>query len=78
MGWFGSDTTNVVVSNAANGKAEARVNIPVPFWEIVLIAACVATIVYLCCVCSGKKLKKEWNKQVKVQVAKSRCNLEDV
>jgi hypothetical protein len=36
-GWFGSSSTNVVVSNAANGKAEAKVDIPVPLWEIVIV-----------------------------------------
>jgi hypothetical protein len=42
-GWFGSSSTNAVVSSAANGKAEAKVKIPVPIWEIVLI--CVIVVI---------------------------------
>jgi hypothetical protein len=38
MGWFGTDVHNVVVSQATNGKATAQIEIPVPMWEIILIA----------------------------------------
>jgi hypothetical protein len=78
MGWFGSDTTNVVVSNSANGKAEASMNIPVPVWEIALVATCVAVIIFVCLSYCKKQLKKNWDRQIRLQIAKSRPSLENL
>jgi protein-S-isoprenylcysteine O-methyltransferase Ste14 len=75
MGWFGSDTISVAVSNAANGKATASVDVPIPFWEIVLIAAIVAIIIYACISCTREHLRTKWDNAIKAQVAKSTLEL---
>jgi hypothetical protein len=78
MGWFGSDATNIVVSSAANGKSEATLDIPIPFWEIVVISIVVTLLTNIFTSIAKNQMKKAWNKQIVKQVAKSRVNLDDV
>jgi hypothetical protein len=75
-GWFGSSSTNVVVSNAANGKAEAKVDIPVPLWEIVVICIVVVLGVYI-----AKKMCKHYANQYcdeRIQRARTLERLDNV
>ena len=75
-GWFGSSSTNVVVSNAANGKAEAKIDIPIPLWEIVVICIIVVLSFHI-----AKKLCRHYtNKHFdqRIQRAKTLERLDDV
>jgi hypothetical protein len=78
MGLFGDNTQNVVVSQATNGKATATLNIPVPFWEIVVIVFIIAGVVHISCTCIYKKVNKCFNKKLEKrakQIIQSDSNL---
>jgi hypothetical protein len=75
-GWFGSSSTNVVVSNAANGKAEAKVEIPVPIWEIVLICAIVVCGFYVAKRACGHYINKYTD--TRINSARTMERLEDI
>jgi hypothetical protein len=64
MGIFGSDTQTIAISQAANGKATADVNINIPVWEVVLIATIVSMIVHIMCNCFTRGMKKQFEKNV--------------
>jgi hypothetical protein len=78
MGWFSNnDKTNIIVTNA-NGKSTAEIDVPVPIWEIILIAILVSVVVYTCCKCAYNRIEKEMKRQVSKHVMVSRINIEDV
>jgi hypothetical protein len=64
MGIFGANTQTIAISQAANGKSTADVEINVPVWEVILIAFIVSTIVYFLCNCITSGAKKQFEKSV--------------
>jgi hypothetical protein len=47
MGLFGSDVQNIAISTSAAGKATADISLPIPVWEIIIIAAIVVIILLI-------------------------------
>jgi hypothetical protein len=67
MGLFGGNAETIVVSQAAGGQATSSVNVPVPIWEIVLIATLVSVIIFFACNCVIKKTNNMFDNAVKKQ-----------
>jgi len=64
MGIFGTDIHTVAITQAANGKSSAEVAIPVPLWEIIIVALFVSIIVFFVCGCVTTQAKKAFEKSV--------------
>jgi hypothetical protein len=64
MGLFGSDIQTVSVNQAADGKATTDVSVSVPLWEVAVVAMLMSIIIYICCACSKKFAKKQFEKAV--------------
>jgi hypothetical protein len=62
MGLFGTDTQNIAISTNA-GKSSAEIQLPIPFWEIVIIAVIVMLIILI----SKNMFKNYFEKQVSRQ-----------
>jgi hypothetical protein len=58
MGLFGDTVQSVVVAQAANGKATATIEIPIPLWEIIVISLIISSITYIASSCLYKKTGK--------------------
>ncbi len=73
MGFFGSDTQTVAITQSASGQATAEVEVKMPLWEILLIAVTVSVIVFVVLTwlkkCIEKKVAKTIQKNSIVQNA---------
>jgi hypothetical protein len=80
MGLFGSETQNVVVSQATNGKTTASVEVAVPLWEIIILAVIISMIISVCCACCKNFAKKSLDKYVNTSVRRTQTleNLNNV
>jgi hypothetical protein len=64
MGIFGANTQTIAISQAANGKSSADVEINIPVWEVAVIALIVSIIVHFLCNCATSYTKKAFEKQI--------------
>jgi hypothetical protein len=67
MGLFGSDTQNIAVSQSA-GQTTASVELPIPFWEIVIIVFVVVTSMLIIKNCLKNYFLQQVNKQARIAV----------
>jgi hypothetical protein len=62
---FGKDVQNILISQAASGgQATAEIQVPVPIWEIIIIAIIVSIIVHFVSNCVTRQAKKSFEKKI--------------